>query len=79
MVNPWPWPGRSSVGFTLNFSRQQQTEECIPRHPQQFSAGISSRQGAHTRLAQPNEADNDIGKTSSAWILLHYLSIHELG
>lgn len=42
-IQAWPWPWRGTVVFTLNFSRQQQAEECIPRHPQQFSAGISPR------------------------------------
>lgn len=63
MANPWPC--RSTVGFTLNFSRQQQTEESIPRHPQWFPAGVSPQQGAHTRLVQPNRAEDDIGQNNS--------------
>lgn len=65
---------------TLHFSKQQQTEELVYS---QASTTIFSRnftqEGAHTRLVLPNEADDDGGKTNSAWVLLQHLSIHEVG
>lgn len=76
MANPWPC--RSTVGFTLNFSRQQQTEESIPRHPQWFPAGVSpSRE--HTRDWCNQTGQRMTLAKTTAWILLQYLSIHEAG
>lgn len=40
----------ASAVFRLNASMQRQTEERTPRHPEEFAAGISDRQGSTSEL-----------------------------